>query len=353
MPLARNNPVLRRQELQRATALAVRAATPAGAIALRQGFTLLHSQARDAGLSDADIRRLTRRGTWSVPRRAVLSVLPRPASEREAGLHGQSPEVRAAAAALVRRDAVISHECAALARGIQVLLSPRLATLTTCGRRYAGARGDAVVHAAWLDEDETATWFGVPITTPARTVVDIARTGMRPGLVAVESALCWGLVTHDELDATIARQHHWDGVKTARRVLELAGDGSESPLESLTRLFLHDCEIPLPRQQAEIETFLGSFWVDGVWDEERVVLEVDGMLKYRRTSDHDDPLGREKVRQEAIADAGYEVIRVTWEDIHRWPERTAARIRRVLARRDPARGSLGPDMLPRNARNGA
>ena len=100
----------------------------------------------------------------------------------------------------------------------------------------------------------------------------------------------------------------------------------------MTRLFLADHGIALPAQQRVISTFLGEFRVDGLWEDAGVVLEVDGMLKYRQpTADGElDPLSAEKIRQEAIEQAGYRVVRVTWADLHRWPERTVARIRRVL-----------------------
>ena len=301
-------------------------------MACRQGFTLTHAQAREAGLSGSELRRLIRRGEWAVPRRGVLSPLPAATTEHSGRPHGLHPVVLAAAAALVRRDAVISHECSAMAHGVDVLHIPRLAMLTTCGRRFSGAVGGAVIRAAWLDEDEVVRWYGASLTSCARSVVDIARSGARAGIVAVESALTWGAVTRADLASTIARQHHWDGVITARRIIELAGDGSESPLESLARLFLADRNIPLPDQQQVISTFLGDFRVDGLWADAGVVLEVDGLLKYRlaRMPDELDPLTAEKLRQEAIEQAGYRVVRVTWADLHRSPERTEARIRRAL-----------------------
>lgn len=158
-------------------------------------------------------------------------------------------------------------------------------------------------------------------------MIDIARTGARPGIVAVESALYHGCVTRTELEEVLERQRRWDGVITARRVVELAGAQSESPLESLARLFLADHRLPLPDQQVLIDTYLGRFRVDGLWDARRVVLEVDGLLKYRADA---DALTAEKLRQEAIERAGYKVVRVTWSDLHDDPLATVARIRAAL-----------------------
>jgi hypothetical protein len=319
--------VRRRQDRWRAAARAVCDRTPVGRLACRQGFVLTHPQARAAGVPDRDIRRWVRQGEWTAPRRGVLCVLPRPRGPLDPYPHGERPEIAAAAVALIRRDAVVSHECAALARGLDVLRTPRHATLTTCGRRFSGARSDAVIRAAWLSDEDLGRWFGVDITTCARTVIDIARQGARRGIVAVESALHNECVTRVELAEVLERQRRWDGVITARRVFDLAGAESESPLESLVRLFLDDHGLPLPEQQVLVETYLGIFRVDGLWRDKRVVLEVDGLTKYRGDG---DALVEEKLRQEAVERAGYTVVRATWADVHDLPAMTVARVRAAL-----------------------
>jgi very-short-patch-repair endonuclease len=317
-----------RQDAWRAAALFACDRTPAGRLACTQGFVLTHAQARALAVTDSDIRRWVRRGEWTAPRRGALCVLPAGRDRFDQRPHGARPEVLAAAAVLVRRDAVISHECAALGHGLDVFSVPPHATLTTCGRRFSGARSGAVIRAAWLSDDDVGRWFGVGITTCARTVIDLARRGPQHGIVAIESALHNGSVTKAELEMVIDRQRRWDGVITARQVLELAGDKSESPLESLVRLFLAEHRLPLPEQQVVIDTYRGSYRVDGLWPDRRVVLEVDGLLKYR--GDVENPLVEEKLRQEAIERAGYKVVRITWSDIHDTPLLTVARIRAAL-----------------------
>lgn len=305
--------------------------TPAGVLACRQGFVLTHAQARDAGLASCDLRRLVRCGDWTAPRRGVLSVLPRPDSERK--LHGMRPEILASAVALVRPAAAISHECAALARGLDVLREPTQATLTVSFRDHAASRSGAVVHAAKVSAGDVTTWFGTKITACPRTVIDIARQGARHGIVVADSALRNELVTIDELHAAMIAQWRWHGVTAARRVVELASGKSESALESLTRLFLADHDIPLPEQQIWIKTHRGWYRVDGLWAAQRVILEVDGLAKYRTAdADDDDPLVTEKLRQEALERAGYTVVRVTWADIHHTPNATLMRILAVLRR---------------------
>ncbi len=235
--------------------------------------------------------------------------------------------------ALVRPHAVISHECSALARGLDVLHVPNQATLTVSFRDHAAARSKARVRAAKLSEVDVTSWFGAKITTLPRAVIDIARQSVRDGIVVADSALRNDLVTIDELHAALSAQWRWDGATAARRVLELASGLSESALESLARLFLANHDVPLPEQQIWIQTYRGWYRVDGLWAEQQVILEVDGLAKYRTSDpDGDDPLVAEKLRQEALERAGYTVIRVTWADIHVTPQATLARILAVLTR---------------------
>ena len=104
----------------------------------------------------ADAARRVVDPTARSPQPAAASVGSR-TSHRPHGLH---PTVLAAAAALVRREAVISHECATMAYGVDVLHTPRVATvddvrptLLRCGRRrrhprclVGRGRGRAVVR---------------------------------------------------------------------------------------------------------------------------------------------------------------------------------------------------------------
>ena len=298
--------------------------SPAEQLAARQGFVLTHDQARQEGMSDPDVRRLVRNRLWTAPRRGVLCVLPAEASDD--GPRGSGPAIDAAALALVRPDTVISHESAAAFRGLPYLRRPSRPSATM---RYGNGGGQtgANVHAAALVAEEIEQWFGVYVTCAARTVVDIARgTGLRAGLVIADAALNEALTSELELDRAVRRAARWPGVRRARRAVELASPMAESPLESLTRLVIVEAGLPAPELQVWIDTGARSYRVDALWRDRGVVLEADGMLKYRTPAD----LVEEKRRQEDLERAGYRVVRVTWDDVWHHPERTAARIRTAL-----------------------
>ena len=300
--------------------------SPAERRAVRQGFVLTCRQARMAGVDIAQQRSLVRRRRWTRVRYGVLSVLP-PGAEDPTAPCGSRPEIAAAAAALVRPRATISHESAGAAHGVPPLAPVPRPVLTATHRTAASNWPDIVVRVAQTTAADLDTWFGAPIMTVARTVVDLGRCSIRAGLVAADAALRDGLLTVQELDAALIRQRGWPGIRRARTIQTLATPFAESPLESLTRLFLYRSGIALPEPQAWVDTPGGRYRVDGLWRSRGVILEVDGMSKYRPGG-----VTAEKRRQEHLERAGYRVVRVTWEDIHSHPAETVARVLYALRR---------------------
>jgi uncharacterized protein DUF559 len=184
------------------------------------------------------------------------------------------------------------------------------------------------VRPAALAADEVTTWYGAAVTTPARSLVDLARHNRRDGLVAADAAMRELGLRAADLDAALARARGWPGVRRARGVLRLADPLAESPLESITRLACHDAGLPVPELQVPIhDPATGrTDRVDALWREQRVILEMDGKVKYTGQE-----LWREKRRQERLSRLGYAVVRVLWTDVvHNWPT-TLVRIRAALA----------------------
>ncbi|TAM90649.1 MAG: DUF559 domain-containing protein [Jatrophihabitans sp.] len=175
-------------------------------------------------------------------------------------------------------------------------------------------------------------WNGTAVTTVARTVVDCARHDRRDGLMVADAALRDAIVTAAEIDKSLERATGWPFVRRARSVLALADGRAESPLESLTRLRIAESGLPVPDLQVWIrDPWTGRrYRVDGLWAEQRLVLEVDGRDKYVGQE-----LQREAEREHALRRLGYRVIRVMWNDVIReWP-RTLALIRDALAASPP------------------
>jgi very-short-patch-repair endonuclease len=167
------------------------------------------------------------------------------------------------------------------------------------------------VHSASLDATAITSWFGAPVGTIARTLIDLGRLDRRDAIMAADAALRESLVTSAELALEFAGATGWPGIKQARAVLSLADPRAESPLESIVRLALHDDGFPPPEPQFEI----GGDRVDFCWPKQRLILEADGRAKYT-----DDELWDEKKREARLRGHGFRVERVLWGDVMAtWP----------------------------------
>lgn len=173
---------------------------------------------------------------------------------------------------------------------------------------------------------------GMEVTNAARTVIDCARTLPFDRAVAIgDHALHKGLVTLEELQLRCARLSTVTGIDEARRLIEMIDGRAESPGESRSRLTLVQAGITV-EPQVEIRSRGGSFvgrvdlLVEGC-----VVAEFDGRVKYTLGGDAERAHWDEKHRHDALQEAGYVVVRLTWADLAR-PADVVARVRRAITR---------------------
>ena len=288
--------------------------TPAGRLAVSQGFVAGRPQLLTVGLDDNDLRRLVRRREWSRPDRGVFS----PVVITGDG-HGEQRERHAlasTAAALLRTDHAITGGSAAVLHALPVLSLPDQPILTTLDADAEGRRYGVHVRSASLLGASLTKWFGTVVSNVPRTVVDLARLSRHDGIMAADAALHESLTTREALRREVARQAGWPGVRQARFVVEFADGDAESPLESLVRLALYEDGFPAPKLQQVI----AGYQVDFYWPEYRLVLEADGRLKYRGAEGWE-----EKKRQLAIARTDCFVERAIWADLFAgWPAFSAS-----------------------------
>lgn len=287
---------------------------------------------RAAGITPAQFRSLTRAGDLVRVRHGVYAT--RSAVESAATDPRQAHALRVAAArARVGRDAVASHQSAALLHGIDLLGSPAddMVWLTRAPDRYRGHPPDGVhLYSAALPSQHVRAMYGLPVTTATWTVIDLARSlTFMEGVVAVDSALRLGKTTDTGLADTLRSCAGWPGTDRAKRVTSFGSEDAGSVLESCARVAFAEAGLPAPVLQAAIATADGQFIgrVDFCWPAYQVIAEADGMAKY------DDPRrAREQIlRDTRLRDAGYKVVHFTWGELHGTPERVIARIRAAFA----------------------
>jgi hypothetical protein len=192
---------------------------------------------------------------------------------------------------------VASHLSAASLHGFSTY--PRLQRVQLTRSEGSRRNGQTQVFVSPLPSAHVVDIGGIPATSAARTVVDVARCEQfLAALVTVDSALA-RRVGRSSMLGCLETMRRWPGAQQARRVI-LAADGRmESALESVIRARLILLGLPVPEPQVWLGDGAGTIGrVDFLWRGPSVVGEADGRLKYR-----DNELWLEKLRQERLEDA--------------------------------------------------
>jgi hypothetical protein len=297
---------------------------------------LTAARLRAGGTTPAQVRTRVRQGEIVAIARGVY--VPREVARAFDPVPNGGHVLRAAGSiVLAGPGSVISHRSAALLHDIALLDSQGTDVSITSRGGRRGHRHGIHRYSTPLPRSHVTRKFGLPVTTVARTVVDLARTlPFADAVVAADSALFRGLAIPIDLWAVAADcRHAWGGV-LADRVVKFATPLAESPLESVARAVFDDAGLPPPELQAPIydgDRFIAR--VDFLWRKHKLIVEVDGAVKYTDPQRARTQLWRDK----ALRAAGYEVIHVSWSEITRHPEQVIAAIWAALrARRsaDPA-----------------
>jgi predicted transcriptional regulator of viral defense system len=284
-----------------------------------------------AGFTPAELRRMRRAGDLTLLRRGAYYAGPGPDDDQlahRALLHTTFQEMAA--------GTLISHASAAVLHGLPTWRLD-LDRVHATRIRTSGARLDRLVHlhAARVEPDEVVEIEGLPVTSLARTVVDLARaTFVEVGVVVVDAALRVGLDT-DELAEVLGRSGRRPGCSKARRVVAFADGRSESVGESRSRVAIARAGLPAPVPQWEVLDEYGQLVgrVDFWWPRWRVVGEFDGKSKYGRLlrpgQDPGEVVYQEKRREDALRAESVTVVRWGWADLNPFAP-TAARLHRIL-----------------------
>ena len=219
---------------------------------------------------------------------------------------------RAIAAAHAHAASTIALSSAAVVHGLPLVsgVPEHVHLISDVGR--AGLRRGVVIHRLGLAEAEIIEGEP-PVTSPARTWVDITRTSSLADSLAVgDAGVRLGLFTVATLQE-LADEASGRGCRRLRAASRIVNGMRESPLESWSAATFHRWSLPMPHEQVVIHDHRGEpiGRVDFLWDDVRVIGEADGALKYREPSD----LYREKRREDRLRSLGYQVIRWGWSDL--------------------------------------
>jgi very-short-patch-repair endonuclease len=253
---------------------------------------------RALGVNDTLIGRWRRAGRLTRVHAGVYAV----------GYRRVEPVAIAMAAVLACGDgALLSHDSAAALWGWRRW--PRTPEVTSpVARRRPGIR----THRSRSLPRAARDWqLGVPVTSPERTIREI------------ESRLTRKQFTRMVKDAWL--EHRLDKAAVTR-LLGYPAEPTRSEFEEAFRRFCRRFGLPRAVTLATVH----GYEVDALFVEQRLVVELDGW------EFHGDQVafGSDRDRDADLLDFGYQTVRITWDRLHETPEREAARLKRILARRE-------------------
>jgi very-short-patch-repair endonuclease len=291
-------------------------------LAARQHGVVARRQLFAAGLSRGAVDRRLATGRLHAPHPAVYAV----GQPRIAG-----PGRLLAAVLACGDEALLSHRSAAALWELLPYAGSRVnVTAPSCGRR--SLRGITLHRSRCLDSQCRAIPDGIPLTSVARTLLDLAGTVRLDQLErAFEQAERLRLVDLGALTRLCERSHGHHGLRRLLPLLAPAERPAPETRSELERRFLRLCEksgLPGPAVNAEV----AGHEVDALWRDRGLVVELDGYAYHRTRAAFE----RDRVRDADLQRAGLRVIRVTARRLNDDPVAVAETVRSLLEVLEPA-----------------
>lgn len=237
------------------------------------------------------------------------------------------------AAACHRLGGVVSHESAAQVHGMSRLRRGLLIVSVPVRRsnRYPGVD---VRQKTDLTADQVTQKAGLPVTTPARTIIDLAaHLGVKRLSRLVDASVAQNLTSNEALLTLFERvaRRGKPGTQRMRKVMENRGGAPERDPSELERRLLDLIELAgLPTPTSEfVAPWLAptNGRVDLAYEPQRLVIEGDS----RRWHTLADAFLADRERDNRAQLAGWRVLRFTWWDIEQRPEYVVLMIRQALS----------------------
>jgi very-short-patch-repair endonuclease len=179
------------------------------------------------------------------------------------------------------------------------------------------------IHAHRSRHPDATVHYGIRVTTPTRTLVDLADV-LNPNQLtrALNEAQVQRLTTPKELATLLTR---YPGRRTAR--LTPGTGATRSPLEDRFVRFLKHHRLPLP----DLNQQVAGHEVDAVYRAERLVIELDSRQFHTTTNAFE----QDRDRDADLLNAGFSTLRVTDQRLTKQEAKEAQRLAAILSSRSP------------------
>lgn len=222
----------------------------------------------------------------------------------------------------------LSHASAAVCHGLVPKPKPdekvAISVSVGYGPRIRGP-GILVHRVGRMEPDEITTIEGIPITTAARTILDLAAiVDPRALEQAVSRALRSGLAAEDAMARLLDRYPRRAGTPALRAILTRGESPAFVRSEAEARLLalVRSARLPIPR----VNDVVRGVEVDFFWPSYRLIVEVDGFAYHGSRAAFE----RDRRRDMALADVGLRVMRVTWRQLTEESEALLVSLARAL-----------------------
>jgi very-short-patch-repair endonuclease len=176
--------------------------------------------------------------------------------------------------------------------------------------------------------DEVEVMEGIPVTSVARTLVDLAGVlDLRRLEQAVNEAEVRALRSRTSVVELLDRRPNRRGARALRSLVCAPSRGiTRNELERRFLSLVEDNRLPPPRRNADLALDGRFVNVDFLWAAQRVIGELDG----RAVHGTDLAFEGDRRRDRQLVAAGWRVARVTWAQLRDEPQAIAADLRELL-----------------------
>jgi Protein of unknown function (DUF559) len=202
---------------------------------------------------------------------------------------------------------------------------PALMEVTAPGQRQ---RKGIRVHRSPLDRRDVTKHYGIPVTTLARTLLDLAEVLDTPSLTrAVNEARLRRKSTLPDL-AELLNRSPGRATRRLKPFVDRPTGPTRSEFEDAFLAFVHRHGLPVP----EMNQIVAGYEVDAIWREHKLIVELDGR------EFHENAFEEDRERDATLLDAGFPVLRITWHRLTRQEQSEADRLHSLLDQRSIAAG---------------